>query len=57
MVELRQSVKALSAAQAADAMRVSPVTVCRLLQTGKLPAVRVGRSHRVSVGRGGGPGQ
>jgi excisionase family DNA binding protein len=35
-------------AEVATAMRVSKMTVYRLVHSGELPAVRVGRSFRVS---------
>jgi excisionase family DNA binding protein len=38
----------LTAAEVADAMRVSSMTVYRLIKAGSLPAVRVGRSYRVA---------
>jgi excisionase family DNA binding protein len=37
----------LTVAEVAAIMRVSKMTVYRLLQSGTLPAVRVGRSFRV----------
>jgi excisionase family DNA binding protein len=41
-------VKFLTVAEVATAMRVSKTTVYRLVHSGELPAVRVGRSFRVS---------
>ena len=41
-------VKLLTVAEVAGAMRVSKMTVYRLVHAGDLPAVRVGRSYRVS---------
>ncbi len=41
-------VKFLTVAEVAAAMRVSKMTVYRLVHSGELPAVRVGRSFRVS---------
>lgn len=41
-------VKFLTVAEVAEAMRVSKMTVYRLVHSGELPAVRVGRSFRVS---------
>jgi excisionase family DNA binding protein len=38
----------LTAAEVAEAMRVSTMTVYRLIKAGSLPAVRVGRSYRVA---------
>lgn len=40
-------VKFLTVAEVATAMRVSKMTVYRLVHSGDLPAVRVGRSFRV----------
>jgi len=37
----------LTVAEVASAMRVSTMTVYRLIKRGELPAVRVGRSYRV----------
>lgn len=37
----------LTVAEVAAIMRVSKMTVYRLVQSGALPAVRVGRSYRV----------
>jgi len=39
--------KFLTVAEVASMMRVSKMTVYRLLHSGELPAVRVGRSFRV----------
>ncbi|RLV50483.1 helix-turn-helix domain-containing protein [Nocardioides mangrovicus] len=41
-------VKFLTVAEVAAVMRVSKMTVYRLVHNGELPAVRVGRSFRVS---------
>ncbi|HET6152238.1 MAG TPA: helix-turn-helix domain-containing protein [Marmoricola sp.] len=41
-------VKFLTIAEVASVMRVSKMTVYRLVHGGELPAVRVGRSFRVS---------
>ncbi|GAB3264555.1 helix-turn-helix domain-containing protein [Alteromonas gracilis] len=41
-------VKFLTVAEVASVMRVSKMTVYRLVHGGDLPAVRVGRSFRVS---------
>ena len=41
-------VKFLTVAEVAAVMRVSEMTVYRLVHSGELPAVRVGRSFRVS---------
>ncbi len=40
-------VRFLTVAEVASIMRVSKMTVYRLLHSGELPAVRVGRSFRV----------
>ena len=37
----------LTVAEVADVMRVSKMTVYRLVHSGELPAVRVGKSYRV----------
>jgi excisionase family DNA binding protein len=37
----------LTAQEVADLLRVSSMTVYRLIRNGELPAVRVGRSYRV----------
>lgn len=42
-----QRVRYLTVAEVAEVMRVSRMTVYRLVQRGDLPAVRVGRSYRV----------
>jgi excisionase family DNA binding protein len=41
-------VKVLTVAEVASMMRVSKMTVYRLVHSGELPAVRVGRSFRVT---------
>ncbi|MBO0846273.1 MAG: helix-turn-helix domain-containing protein [Nocardioides sp.] len=41
-------VKFLTVAEVAGMMRVSKMTVYRLVHSGELPAVRVGRSFRVT---------
>jgi excisionase family DNA binding protein len=41
-------VKFLTVAEVAASMRVSKMTVYRLVHSGELPAVRVGRSFRVT---------
>ena len=43
-------VRFLTVAEVATAMRVSKMTVYRLVHSGELPAVRVGRSFRVPEG-------
>jgi len=42
-----QEVRFLTVAEVASVMRVSKMTVYRLVHAGELPAVRVGRSFRV----------
>ncbi len=37
----------LTVAEVADILRVSTMTVYRLIRSGELPAVRVGRNYRV----------
>ncbi len=37
----------LTVAEVAELLRVSTMTVYRLIRTGELPAVRVGRNYRV----------
>jgi excisionase family DNA binding protein len=37
----------VTAIEAAKMMRVSKMTVCRLIHAGKLPAIRVGKSFRI----------
>lgn len=39
----------LTAAEVADQLRVSTMTIYRLIRRGELPAVRVGRNYRVRV--------
>ncbi|MBW3664813.1 MAG: helix-turn-helix domain-containing protein [Actinobacteria bacterium] len=39
----------LTAAEVADQLRVSTMTVYRLIRSGELPAVRVGRNYRVAA--------
>ncbi|MCR2792072.1 helix-turn-helix domain-containing protein [Microbacterium sp. zg.Y625] len=46
MVEL-PDVRFLTVAEVAELMRVSKMTVYRLVHAGELPAVRFGRSYRV----------
>lgn len=40
----------LTASEVADRLRVSTMTVYRLIRRGELPAVRVGRNYRVRAG-------
>ena len=37
----------LTASEAAERMRVSKMTVYRLIRSGKLPAVQIGKAYRV----------
>ena len=46
MAEL-PDVRFLTVAEVAELMRVSTMTVYRLIKGGELPAVRVGRSYRI----------
>ena len=41
------STQLLTAAEVADQLRVSTMTIYRLIRSGELPAVRVGRNYRV----------
>lgn len=43
----RPRLRYLTVAEVAEVMRVSKMTVYRLVHSGELPAVRVGRSFRV----------
>ncbi|MBW3620136.1 MAG: helix-turn-helix domain-containing protein [Actinobacteria bacterium] len=40
----------LTAAEVAEQLRVSTMTIYRLIRSGELPAVRVGRNYRVRAG-------
>lgn len=40
-------VRFLTVAEVADLMRVSAMTVYRMVQAGEIPAVRFGRSYRI----------
>ncbi len=42
-----RDVKFLTVAEVADTMRVSRMTVYRMVHSGELPAIRFGRSFRV----------
>jgi excisionase family DNA binding protein len=44
------SMTLLTAAEVAEKLRVSTMTVYRLIRRGELPAVRVGRNYRVRSG-------
>ncbi|HEX5615969.1 MAG TPA: helix-turn-helix domain-containing protein [Acidimicrobiia bacterium] len=48
MAEGLSKARFLTVQEVADLMRVSSMTVYRLIKSGELPAVRVGRSFRVS---------
>jgi excisionase family DNA binding protein len=41
------ALRLLTVAEVADALRVSSMTIYRLIKTGDLPAVRVGKSFRI----------
>lgn len=45
----QQTPRFLTVAEVADFMRVSKMTVYRMVHSGDLPAVRVGRSFRVPL--------
>ncbi len=51
MISLTQSnyarARFLTVAEVADALRVSNMTVYRLINSGALPAIRVGKSYRL----------
>ncbi|MGO1509194.1 MAG: helix-turn-helix domain-containing protein [Actinomycetales bacterium] len=47
MVESQGNSPFLTVAEVADSLRVSKMTVYRMVHSGELPAVRVGRSFRV----------
>ncbi len=51
MPELEPTIKSgarfFTVAEVADLVRVSNMTVYRLIQHGELPAIRVGRSYRI----------
>ena len=47
MVSPLSAMNFLTVAEVADAMRVSTMTVYRLVHSGELPAVRFGRSFRI----------
>jgi excisionase family DNA binding protein len=47
-MESKPDPKFLTVAEVATMMRVSKMTVYRLVHSGELPAVRVGRSFRVT---------
>jgi excisionase family DNA binding protein len=47
MAQDLSEVRFLTVAEVADVMRVSKMTVYRLVHSGELPAIRFGRSFRV----------
>lgn len=47
MVQSHTGARFLTAAEVASLLRVSTMTVYRLIRAGELPAVRVGKSYRV----------
>jgi excisionase family DNA binding protein len=47
MEQLHARARFLTVAEVADHLRVSSMTVYRLVKAGDLPAVRVGKSYRV----------
>lgn len=46
---VRMASQLLTAGEVADQLRVSTMTVYRLIRRGELPAVRVGRNYRVRL--------
>ena len=48
MAALHERARFLTVAEVASMMRVSSMTVYRLIKAGELPAVRVGKSYRVA---------
>ena len=44
----QQRARFLTVAEVADIMRVSSMTVYRLIKSGELPAVRIGKSYRLA---------
>ena len=49
-IELRDPTRFLTVAEVAKTLRVSNMTVYRLVNSGQLDAVRVGRSYRIREG-------
>lgn len=49
-METQPSPRLLTVNEVADVMRVSKMTVYRLIHAGELPAIRVGKSFRVPQG-------
>ena len=47
MARISSDVRFLTVAEVAEMMRVSNMTVYRLVHSGELPAVRFGRSYRI----------
>lgn len=47
MAQSHTGARFLTAAEVASLLRVSTMTVYRLIRSGELPAVRVGKSYRV----------
>ena len=45
---MAQRARFLTVAEVADTLRVSTMTVYRLIKAGDLPAVRVGKSYRLT---------
>lgn len=50
MAERMDAPRFLTVAEVAELMRVSKMTVYRMVHSGEIPAVRVGRSFRVPQG-------
>ncbi len=49
MAQLEHAPRFVTVAEVADLMRVSRMTVYRMVHSGELPAVRMGRSYRVPL--------
>ena len=49
-METQPSPRFMTVSEVADVMRVSQMTVYRLIHAGELPAIRVGKSFRVPQG-------
>ena len=49
-METQPSPRFMTVSEVADVMRVSKMTVYRLIHAGELPAIRVGKSFRVPQG-------
>ena len=47
MTKVQQRPRFMTVAEVAELMRVSTMTVYRLIKSGELPAVRFGKSYRI----------